>query len=73
MIRHKFLFPFLFLFSILTSGGLHANQSTIDGDVLLIPRVDVEGFGPLQISFHIVYQGEYFFDVADHNLEQRLC
>ena len=65
MLRVKGLFPLLFVcFSLFTSSA-QASRSTIENDALLIPRVDIEGYGALELVFHIVFEGEYYFDLAE--------
>ncbi len=39
----------------------HAGRSQIDNNHLWVPRIDVDGFGALELSFRIEFDGEYFF------------
>lgn len=64
MSRIKDLIPLLFLGLTLFAGSAHASRSTVENDVLMIPRVDVEGYGALELVFHIAFDGEYFFDLT---------
>ncbi|MEZ5491538.1 MAG: hypothetical protein R3F50_14650 [Gammaproteobacteria bacterium] len=65
MFRPKVLFPFLFTIMVLLPGTSFASRSIIENDMLLVPRVDVEGLSALQLAFHIVFADEYFFDLTD--------
>lgn len=39
-----------------------ASRAVIDTDALLIPRVDVEGLGALELLFQVTFEGDYYFD-----------
>lgn len=36
-----------------------ASRSIVDDGFLIIPRIDIEGYGAMELSFRIVYDGEY--------------
>jgi mono/diheme cytochrome c family protein len=39
----------------------HAGRSELIDGYLLVPRVDVDGLGPLELRFSVEFDGEYFF------------
>ena len=56
----------LFLLGLVFIGSaVSASTSTIENNTLIVPRVDIEGYGALQLVFHLSFQGEYFFDLGD--------
>ena len=54
------VFGLVFLASV-----ANASTSTIENNTLVVPRVDIQGYGALQLVFHLSYQGEYFFDLGE--------
>lgn len=46
---------------LLLSPDVEAGRSSIEADTLILPRIDVDGYGALELSFRIVFNGEYQF------------
>ncbi|MEQ8956276.1 MAG: DUF1592 domain-containing protein, partial [Gammaproteobacteria bacterium] len=57
--QREFLAVTIILAAALFSTGAQASRSTIEGGMLYVPRIDVDGFGALELTFRIVYDGEY--------------
>jgi len=65
MVRIKGLSRLFLLGLVFIGSAVSASTSTIENNTLIVPRVDIEGYGALQLVFHLSFQGEYFFDLGD--------
>ena len=51
------------LLILLSSSPVLAQRATLIDSVLSVPRIDVDGFGPLQLDFEVIYTGQYRFSL----------
>ncbi len=47
------------VFSALFANSALAGRATVEDGVLYVPRIDIDGYGAMEISFRIVYDSEY--------------
>jgi len=59
-IRYRAFFGLLTLLLLLPQTVL-AGKSTIENDQLHIPRIDLDGLGPSEITFRVDFQNDYLF------------
>jgi len=51
------------LFLLLLASSSFASRATLVNDYLVVPRIDVEGYGALELVFRVVYTDEYQFQL----------
>ncbi len=57
--QYRVLVGFVFLVIALFSNTASASRSTIESGMMYVPRIDVDGFGALELTFRIVFDGNY--------------
>lgn len=68
MLKRFLLRGLVFIVLVLSFHSAVAGRATLENGYLVIPRVDVDGFGALELQFRVVYQGEYRF-LLEHAVE----
>lgn len=48
-----------FLLSMVLASTAFASRSIVDDGFLIVPRIDIEGYGAMELSFRIVHDGQY--------------
>ncbi len=60
----RLLFVLLTFLLFVAEGQAQSSESVIEDGYLYVPRIDVDGYGALALSFRIVYQnGAYYLDL----------
>lgn len=60
-VRSRNVALFLGLLVVAASSQIQAQRSELVDNQLSVPRIDVEGYGPLQLGFQLVFSDEYRF------------
>ncbi len=61
MLQRLLLLSVIFSVLVLSWHAATADRATLENGYLVIPRVDVAGFGALELHFRVVFEGEYRF------------